>query len=352
MQTEAPAETGAPDRSTLLQELSSLPNDAPEEKAPEPVESETPTETPAEESEGENPEPEEAAPEKELEDEEKAEPELETAPTEPEVKIDEKRLAAIHAQEKRVKDMADRRESELAQREQQITAKAQQIEDRIARFEKAQETAKYDPVALLEELGVFNGDDDYEAIARSIYHRGPKGKDQPGSAAQAREMMHRRRQQTELEKTQLELRQIKEQMQHQSEQKMVDDYLDGVTRAVSDDHPFSKSLLASDKAEARAELLSLTKQMHDMTGEVPDASDVVAEFEKRQVQAIKKRGIDPAMLARSTKNENPNAGEKKSAKRKTLSNELGKSTKPAKEITDPSELRDDIIRSLEKGELE
>lgn len=147
-----------------------------------------------------------------------------------------------------------------------------------------------------------------------------------------------------------ELETLRQEREHerrqQVQQKQVQTFLAGVEKATTTETPLLRALFHNDPDDAREQIAALTVELIEETGEEPDASDVVKEFEKRHRAKLKKLGIDPsAVIAAAPPKTKPSpAGETKTAK--TLSNDLSTPTRPRSQSMTPEEEREDILRGL------
>jgi hypothetical protein len=311
-----------------------LPDDEPAEAATEPEEA--PVEEPTEEAETpaeEQGEPEEATGETTDEEEAAQAAEVEDEP-EPDAAI-AKNLEAVKRQERRAREAIAKERADI-QRE---------IEEWKPRIEAAQkfESLKGSAWSRSEEVLAELGVTDVEGFAKHIYKR---TKDPAATAADART----REAETRLEKLERQNRELLERIESQQVQQQAQQYLDDVSKAVSDDAPTLGTLLKNNPTRARERLrvttLSLIEKMH---GETPEPADVVAELEKQLAIERKELGLGPAPKPTPTKKTTPVAGERSG---KSLTGDLGNPTKPRPEPETREELLARTLAELEQGSFE
>lgn len=299
-----------------------------------------------EESEDEDEEDEEPEGEAEEESEEESDDDL----------IDSKKLKALHAKEKRIKEAQDKRDKELRERERTIEETYRQYDAKIKSFESAQQNAKLDPVGFLEELGVFEDPEEYEAFAREAFDKSPKGKELGGkNRFQNRSEQKRRQQQSALEKANAKIEEMERKFEAErnkrEQEALASQYLSKVEESFTDETPLFKSFFKEDRVEAEVRIFETASKIAKMTGEIPDASDVLLALEKQQVAMLKKLGIDPSTAVKkkkAKKKKTPDADEKRTAKKKTLTN-VGTPTRPKGQALEGDELKQHVLANMPFG---
>lgn len=359
-QAPEPTQGGGADDAAIIAELEQMEGgqdpDEPPAEQPAEGEQEDGAETDAEATEEEG-EPqdsdegsEEADSEKEGEEEGKTDTESE-GESDPEL---EQRLEKIRRAEKRSKEQIQREReemrAELDKERQAFQKEREEWQPKVEQFQRMQSRAQYDPAGVLEALGV----EPTLEHARAIYARTPEGQKDPRVRDHATRAMQQRETSDELSQLRDEvkkLRQEREQEQQQRQaQQQYSEYLQRVTKAASDDTPIVKRWLSSAPEKANSRLGEMAGQIYRQTGEIPEPQDVVRELEKARRAELEELGIDPAQAIAAPKKQNQNAGEK--TKARTISSDLGTPKKPRSEPLSDEELDADILRAMERGEVE
>ena len=349
VQENAPEPTADahPARDAILAELEQL--DESGELAPEPA-----AEAPTEAQDGAQ-----AAPEEQPEAEAEPEAEQEAAPAEEPEKEPEddaktqERLERIHREEKRVKAEVQAERDKLAEEKKQVEEQRQEVE----RFEEVKKRAKYDPVAAMKALGI--SEEDFDTVSKAIYMASPKAQKDPKlREAAAREKL-RSETTSEVEELRNEIKALREEREQeraqQTQQQQIQQYTEAVTKIAtsSEDAPLVKKAMEGDPDGTKKALIAEAESLYQQTGEVPEHGDVVAALERAERARFEKYGVDPQMVIKAKpKNQTPaSAGETKSGG-KTLTNELGTSTKPRSEPASRKDLENELLKDLEQGKIE
>ena len=342
-----PTADAHPARDAILAELEQL--DESGELAPEPA-----AEAPTEAQDGAQ-----AAPEEQPEAEAEPEAEQEAAPAEEPEKEPEddaktqERLERIHREEKRVKAEVQAERDKLAEEKKQVEEQRQEVE----RFEAVKKRAKYDPVAAMKALGI--SEEDFDTVSKAIYMASPKAQKDPKlREAAAREKL-RSETTSEVEELRNEIKALREEREQeraqQTQQQQMQQYAEAVTKAASatEDAPIVKTMMERNPDGAREKLLDTAARLYQQTGETPEHGDVVKALERARRTELEELGIDPqtAIKAKPKTQTPASAGETKSGG-KTLTNELGTSTKPRSEPASRKDLENELLKDLEQGKIE
>lgn len=344
--TQAPV-TEDSERSTILAEMASAagPAKAAPEKVAEPAVEAAAEETPADD--------EPAAAESESDDEAEAEkPAAEPEKKPPADPEGDRRLAQIAKAEKankleRQAAAKDRAEAETARKEVAEAAKE------MAAFKQALARAKYDPVGLLETLGVSA--DRLEDVATAAFARSEKGKADPRYREQSERAMREREQRDGIEELRAELKELKtaqaQREQAAASERAAERYMADVSKAAraATDAPLLKALIAKNPEKADRQLAQIALSLFEETGDQPDHADIIVTFEKRRREELEDLGIDVASALKPTTTPKPKdkiAGEKPSAR--TLSNDHNASTKVPRSDLSEQEERDQILAEIAK----
>lgn len=280
---------------------------------------------------------------------EAAEPVAEAAPVDADPDTS-KRLATVKAQERRLreqiaKERSDARaalDAERKQFEQDIAPKLKAAQD----FEALAKRAKYDPAAVLEQLGLT--DDDFELAARHLYARSKAGQADPKNKAAAEQATREREAHDRIAAHEKKLADLeakltaKEQAQQFESQR--GQYLDNAIKSVANDNaPLLSKLAAKAPAKARAELWQTAERLFDTTGEFPDHEDVITVWETQRRAELEDLGIDVATSAK------PAAPAPAARPGKSLGNSHGAAPANTNAPKSPREMRDEVLREMERG---
>jgi hypothetical protein len=295
-------------------------------------------------TEGESPDPAPEAVEAAAEEEqEEAAPAPE--PTAVEEKPDSelaKRLEAINRQERRAKESIAKERADIENQLKEWAPRIQQAEA----FEALRSRVKYDPVRVLQELGLTP--EEFEPVAKAVYAHSKAAESNPALREQAARSAREREAFDRLAALERQNQTLLQKIEQQNVQQRVAAYMDTVAKAVSDDTPLVKNLMANDPAEGRNELHQMAVYLFESTGEQPDPEDVVLEYEKFKQAEAKKLGLNVP-----TKTKTPVAGEQRTAPVKTVSNQLTQSTTAARKTPKSRKEEEiDVLAALESGRTE
>lgn len=272
-----------------------------------------------------------------------------------------KRLAAVQAAEKRSreklaaerKQLEDDRAAHAKERAELDKARAE-----LAEFNKLRERAPIDPVAALEALGLTNPAD-LEHAAKQAYARAkndPANKDAAARMLRERELAAQLAKQAEETKKLQERLDAREKAEQESARAAIvrqktEEYIAGVVKAVdAADAPLAKQAMAKNPERAKARFQLHAMELLDETGDIPDAADVLARYEKTRRAELEELGIDPDSLTTPGQKKNDQPAAKKNAA-KTLGNDLSTTRVPRPPSSD-RELRAQVRAQLESGKLD
>ena len=251
--------------------------------------------------------------------------------TEPD-SVASKRIAQIQTEEKRAKQALSQEREEIAEERAELSESMEIIEQ----FQGLVERVKYDPISVLESLGL--SEEDFEPAARQLYAMSPKGKADPKLREHAERLQQMRGQNTELDRTKAELAELREQFESRGQQAEIDRelsaYTDRITDAVSDDTPIAKAMLANNPARAQNQILEIARTLASTTGDVPTEMQVLLEFERLRGAELVDMGFDARVKKKSkknkaTKNKTKAAKKNKAAKKKLVNKDP--SARPSRE---------------------
>lgn len=264
-----------------------------------------------------------------------------------------RRLEKIQRQEKRAKDAVAEARAELERERAAFSKEQEEWRPKVERFQKLVERAKYDPVAVLVELGFEDGD--FEPAARQLYAHSVEGRKDPSLREQSARTLRDRETTSRLEQIEAENKKLREEMQEReqraTEEQRIAAYMGRVEKAAGDDTPLVSRMLEKAPEKTRAQLRQVAEHLYEQTGEAADPADVVAKLEEVRRAEFEELGFDiPAAGKRAApKKKNP-AKASETAVAKTLSNDLGTETKPRTEPVSEDELRAQILRDMKELE--
>lgn len=347
MADQTPAQTqqtpnADPDRDTVLAELASGAH-RPQPKPPA-AEPKVEVAPPAEESEADPDETETPAPE----------PKVEIKP-DPDT---ERRLATIQKEQKAAAQQKQEAAAERKRLAEERAAWQAEQKNAAAEVEQARQILgmlKRDPAGAFERLGI--GTDRFEDIGRAFYARSPKGAEKPEYREASERALREREQRDELTSLREEVAEFKKsqtaQFERMAAEQAAERHMAGVFKVAraATDAPFLSAAFTNDPDEAERMVYSIAHDLMAESGELPDAADIVATYEKRQRKILAMAGIDVdahlKQKAPPPRTQDKAAGEKRPAR--TLSNDLTAST-PVRQKVDlsPEEERDQILAEMAK----
>lgn len=210
-----------------------------------------------------------------------------------------KRLAQVQAAEAKKMAAVQAERKKFEAERVAFEAERKELAEAKARL-SALEAKRHDPAALLLALGY--GEDDLEAAARQVYGMSKAAAADPKNRDAAARMARERAQATELEKATARLealeQRIEQQNQAQAAQLALEQYSAKLTAAASPDAtPLTARQMAANPDRARVALAQLALEMAQEDGDVPDAVDVVARYEKMRAAELAELGIDIGAMA-------------------------------------------------------
>lgn len=220
-----------------------------------------------------------------------------SAPTEPAPDAEtSRRLATVQKAEERSRQAIQKERAdalaEIQRARDEIARMQAEWSPKLEAFERLKTRAKYEPDAVLAELGV----DDWEHASKAAFLRSKAASDKPESRdAYLRSVKQREHEDrlARIERENAELRQSivqREQQQTFAQQQSM--YLDATVKAANDEAPLLATLATKNPDKARTELWATAQAIFEATGEVPEPSDLVAAYEQKQRAALESLGID------------------------------------------------------------
>lgn len=212
----------------------------------------------------------------------------------------DKRLAVIQRAEERSRQaLAKERADALAEIER-VKTEVLPLRDQLERFRALQARAKYEPAAVLAELGLDA--EDFEHAAKDAYLRSKAAQADPKSKLEVAKAAKDRAHADDLSTLRRELSDLKQQLSQQSErvshERAVSAYLDSAVKAAGDEMPLLRTLVSKDPTRARADLERLAYELAEASGGPVPAEDVAIAYEQKQRALLESMGIDVATLKR------------------------------------------------------
>ena len=255
-----------------------------------------------------------------------------------------KRLAQVQKATERAQAKLTAERAELDKLRADLEPRSKAFAD----YEALMKRAKYDPAALLEHAGYSQ--DDFEHAARALYARSKAAENDPKTKAAAMQSAKEREYADKLSQTEQRMADLEQSIQSERQQvvqqRQVTEWMDGVTKTVSEDAPLLRASLAKAPDKAKAALAQIALRIHAETGEMPDGPDLHAAYEAQRRAELEDLGIDVASVVKAKKP----AAATPTGRTRTIPAEAGTATvPPAKEP--PTETREEkrtrMVRELE-----
>jgi hypothetical protein len=258
----------------------------------------------------------------------------------------DKRLSAVqkaekHSREKLARERAEMKAEMQLEFDRQRAAIAPHMES-LKAYEAAKARAATDPVAMLKALDVPA--DQWDYIAQQIYNNSKAAESDPKRKEFAAQAKEKREYESRMEAMQKRIdameNEKKQQLQAAEQQKLEDQYFGELSKAVTDDSPLTKKLLDKNPTKARTALLKTAERLFEQTGELPDAEDVLAAYEKARAEELAELGLDIPVAKKAAP---APAVDEKRAPSKTLDT-APTGAKPAPAKGKPT--RDELLRDM------
>lgn len=206
-----------------------------------------------------------------------------------------KRIEAVRRTEQRQRQRLEQERAELGRERSAFQAETTQLRTAVTRIEGLVARVKIDPAAVLEALGLTA--DDMEYAGQQCYARGKAAAGKPEyrvaaeRAARDRELAEKVAA-SDKRTADLEAKLAAKESQAAAERDL-DAYFDRAFHKATDATPITARLIAKRPRTARAELAATAGQLVAKLGRMPKAAELLAAHEKREVRALKLRGITP-----------------------------------------------------------
>lgn len=221
--------------------------------------------------------------EDDLADKAKADPEL------------AKRLAAVRRTDQRQRERFAQERSAFDRERSEWQAQRQQLVDAKDRFDKLAARVRYNPTAVLRELGLT--DDDFEGAAQHIASHSKAAGVTPAHRAAAERAMRDREAADEAKALRAEVKELKDGLtanqREAAEQREAEVYVGRVLKRATDETPLTQQLIAKNPTKARADLTITAFKLAQKLGQLPKTRAVIAAHEKKLARELRDLGIEP-----------------------------------------------------------
>lgn len=215
-----------------------------------------------------------------------------------------KRLQVIkQAEERSRKALAQEKAdaiAEIQQARQDLERMQTEWKPKLESFERLKARAKYEPAAVLSELGLT--DEDFEFASKDAFLRSKAAAADPKSKAELARATKEREHGDEIAVLKRELAEtrklITERDQRGQHERAVNEYLDSAVKAASDETPLLRTLVEKNPTRARAELEKVAFELAEQHGAPVTAAEVALAFEERRRADLEQYGVDLGAIAK------------------------------------------------------
>lgn len=204
-----------------------------------------------------------------------------------------KRLDAARRTEQRQRQRLEQDRASFDRERTAWQSETKQHREAVARINAMAARAKIDPAGLLEALGV----DDMEYAGQQAYARGKAASGKPEYRAAAERAIRERELADQAAANAKRIADLEAKLEAKDTQtaaeRELDTYFDKAFRKATDATPITARLIAKRPATARAELAITASRLAEKLGRLPKATELLAAHEKREVRALRQRGITP-----------------------------------------------------------
>lgn len=265
-----------------------------------------------------------------------------------------RRLDMVQKETKRQRELIAKERADAKAEVDRMRAEIQPHLDALKKFEDLRARAKYNPAGVLAELGLT--EDDFEPAARDIYARSKAAAADPKTKDAALRMQLEREQRDQVAATQKQVADLQAKIAEKEQQAQYQEawrgYYGDVVKLASAEtspSPLLRNAIAKNAPRAEQAIQTLAAQIHQETGEWPDASDVAARFEAVKRAELAELGIDAAPV---NANKPKPAPATEAAPARTLANDMAGSTTIPKAAKTRQEQRAETLRLMESGKTE
>lgn len=238
-----------------------------------------------------------------------------------------KRLAIVAKQEKRARERETQAKAAIEQERAAIKREREELQSsrgELEAFAKLKGRVKYDALGVMKALGL--SEEDLGLAARQLWAHSKEGSADPKvSKEAASRLMKEREAEDRIARLERELEEQKKAEQERAQstqiQQKVEAYLAGIQKAVTGEHPLARRLIEKQPNKAALKFGEIAQRLADRDGDLPDAEDVLAEYERTRREELEADGVDVAAMLKTAKPK-PKADEQT----RTLGNDIGTST--------------------------
>lgn len=208
-----------------------------------------------------------------------------------------KRLDAVRRTEERQRRQLEQERATLERERTEFKAETKQLREAVEQIRGRAARAKIDPIGLLEAHGLTQ--DDMEYVAQLAFARSKSAATKgPEYRAAAERALRDREAAAERDALRAEVEEMKKGLESREAQAAADRELDAYfarafRKASADATPITAKLIARRPKAAREELAVTATQLAAKLGRLPKVAELLAAHEKREVRALKLRGIKP-----------------------------------------------------------
>lgn len=210
-----------------------------------------------------------------------------------------KRLAAVRKTEQRHRESMQRERAAFERERDQFLSQSKQVADAQKRFEGLAARVRYNPTAVLRDLGLT--EDDFEAVAQHVAAHSKAAGVTPAHRAAAERAMREREAADKAASAEDRVAKLEQTIEQQRAQAQADQVLDALFarafRKADDTTPHVKALIAKNPTKARAELEATAFALAQKLGRLPKSKDVLAAHEKKIARQLRDYGVDAAKPA-------------------------------------------------------
>jgi len=214
------------------------------------------------------------------------------------------RLASLARRERRAREQAKERESQLAQREKELEEKLKRAEELEGRIDGLKKQLRYDPISALKELGIEDG---YSDVASALYDE-ELGDAAPPEHKSQREIRALRDRLAEIENAQKQKEETakaaeEEKIILEAQQKYVAS-MDSYMKEKSDSLTYANALYSQSPEDAIQAMYNIARAvaMEDPNGPLPDPRQI-AEVLNQNLEETLGPVVDALYAARHPKTE-------------------------------------------------
>jgi hypothetical protein len=253
-----------------------------------------------------------------------------------------KRRRHLQRREERFRLEMTRHRAALEREKQEWQQSKGELATKVQRLEKASSRVRYEPEAVLAELGVT--EDDFALVAHRLYALSKEGKADPKRKEAVTQLTKEREIADRLAATEKKNQELEERLKKQGEEQEITregtKFMRRIVKSVdAESAPLVKRQLERNRAKAEAGLATVAMELAEKHGKVPDVAKVIRIYEKRRREEL-------AELSDTA----PAKKDAKAGKKTGKTDAKSEKAKPAPASN--RALRDDIVGALEAGDFD